>query len=111
MGEVKGKNALIIDDIVATAGSLIEAASALKKAGAKDIYAAIAHPVLSGPAIERIKKSEIKELAVTNTIAIGKEKLIPKIKVLSIANLLGEAIKRIHKERSISSLFDKDFKF
>jgi len=111
MGEVKGKNAIIVDDIVATAGSLVEAASALKKAGAKSVYAAIAHPILSGPAIERIKNSEIEELVVTNTIAVDKKKTISKIKVLSIATLLGEAIIRIHKERSISSLFDKDFKF
>ncbi|MBL7068894.1 MAG: ribose-phosphate pyrophosphokinase [Candidatus Omnitrophica bacterium] len=111
MGEVKQKNVIIVDDIVATAGSLVEAASALKKEGAKDVYAAIAHAVLSGPAIERIQKSEIKELVVTNTIPAEKAKRIPKIKVLSIAGLLGEAIMRIHKERSISALFDKDFKF
>ncbi len=111
MGEVKGKNALIVDDIVATAGSLVEAVNALKKEGAKDVYAAITHPVLSGPAIERIKKSDIKELAVTNTIVVDEKRLIPKIKVLSVASLLGEAIERIHNERSISELFDKDFKF
>lgn len=109
MGEVKGKNALIVDDMIATGGSLVEAAKALKREGAKDIYAAITHPILSGPAIERIKKSEIKELIITDTIK--QKKLIPKIKVLSVAGLLGEAIKRIHKERSISELFDKDFKF
>ncbi len=110
MGEVEGKNAIIVDDIVATAGSLVEAAAALKKQGAKEVYAAITHPILSGPAIERIQKSAIKELVVTNTIAQEK-KTIQKIKVLSIAGLLGEAMKRIHDERSISSLFDKDFKF
>lgn len=111
MGEVKGKNAIIVDDIVATAGSLVEAAAALKRQGAKDVYAAITHPVLSGPAIERIKKSDITELAVTNTIPVNKDKHIPKIKVLSIAGLLSEAITRIHTERSVSALFDKDFKF
>lgn len=111
MGEVREKNALIIDDIIATAGSLVEAADALKKEGAKDVYAAITHAILSGPAIERIQKSAIKELAVTNTTAAGKEKAIKKITVLSIAGLLGEAIKRIHNEESVSSLFDKDFKF
>jgi len=110
MGDVKGKNAIIVDDIVATAGSLVEAGNALKKAGAKDIYAAIVHPVLSGPAIDRIEKSNIKELVVTNTIPAGKDKLMQKIKVLSVAGLLGEAIMRIHKEKSISALFDKDFK-
>ena len=73
LGEVKGKNVVIVDDMVATAGSLIEAAASLKKAGAKDIYAAITHPILSGPAIERIKKSDLKELMVTNTIPLTKE--------------------------------------
>lgn len=107
MGEVKGKNALIVDDIVATASSLIEAIEALKKNGAKDIYAAITHPVLSGPAIERIKNSKIKKLMVTNTIPVPKNKLISQIKILSIAPLLAEAIKRIHSEESISVLFDK----
>lgn len=107
LGEVKGKNVVIVDDLVATAGSLVEATDALKKAGAKDIYAAITHAVLSPPAIERITKSPLKELAVTDTIPA--EKLKPrlnKIKVLSIATLLGEAIKRIHNEESVSSLFE-----
>lgn len=103
--EVKGRHAVIIDDIVATAGSITEAAGALKKAGAKDIYAAITHPVLSGPAIKRIHNSEIKRMFVTNTIPLAKEKRHEKIKVLSIAPLLGEAIKRIHNEESVSSLF------
>ncbi len=107
MGEVKGKNALIVDDIVATASSLIEATDALKKEGAKDVYAAITHPILSGPAIERIDGSKVKKLMVTNTIPVPKNKMIPKIKVLSIAPLLAEAIKRIHNEKSISVLFDK----
>lgn len=110
MGEVNGKNALIVDDIIATAGSIVEATCALKKEGAKDVYAAITHPVLSGPAVDRIKKSDIKELVVTNTIMVEKEKKISKIKVLSIAGLLGEAINRIHSEESISALFDEDFK-
>jgi ribose-phosphate pyrophosphokinase len=111
MGEVEGKNAVIVDDIVATAGSLAEAVSALKREGARDVYAAIAHPILSGPAIDRLQASQIKELVVTNTIVLDKAKAIPQIKTLSVAGLLGEAIVRIHKERSISSLFDKEFKF
>ena len=106
MGEVKGKNVVLVDDIVATAGSLVEAAAALKNAGAKDIYATISHPVLSGPAIERVTASHIKELVVTNTIPIAKEKMIDKIKVLSIAPLLASAIKNIHGEESVSSLFE-----
>ena len=107
MGDVKGKNALIVDDIIATAGSMVEAVGALKKNGAKDIYAAVTHPILSGPAIERLKKSQLKKLMVTNTIPLPKAKEMPKIEILSIASLLAEAINRIHKEESISTLFNK----
>ncbi len=107
MGEVKGKNVCIVDDLIATAGTLVEAVAALKSAGAKAVYAAATHPVLSGPAIERIKKSELEELIVTDTIPIDKKKMIPKIRILSVAPLLGKAIERIHNEESISVLFDK----
>ncbi|MBL7071061.1 MAG: ribose-phosphate pyrophosphokinase [Candidatus Omnitrophica bacterium] len=107
MGEVKGKNCLLVDDIIATASSLVEAAQALKNNGAKDIFAAITHPILSGPAIDRIKKSAIQKLVVTNTIPVRRDKIIPKIEVLSVASLLSEAIDRIHNEKSISVLFDK----
>jgi len=106
LGEVSGKNVIIVDDIVATAGSLVEAASAVKNAGAKDVYSTITHPTLCGPAIERIAASTIKELVVTNTIPIEESKMIDKIKVLSIAPLLANAIKRIHNEESISILFE-----
>jgi len=107
LGEVKGKNAIIVDDLIATGGSLVEAAEALKRAGAKEIFAGITHGVLSGPAIERIDKCDsLKELVITDTIPLGKEKMHPKIKVLSVAGLLGEAIKRIHKDESVSCLFD-----
>jgi ribose-phosphate pyrophosphokinase len=105
MGDVKGKVAVIVDDMVATAGSLVEAVDAIKKAGALEVYAAITHPVLCGPAIERISKSRLKELVVTDTIPIGKDKMVGKIKVLSVASLLAEAIKRIHCEESLSVLF------
>jgi len=107
MGDVNGKNVLIVDDMVATAGSLVEAIDAIKKEGALNIYAAITHPVLCGPAIERLKKSPLKELVVTDTIPIPKEKMLRNIKVLSVAPLLGEAIKRIHEEESISVLFSQ----
>lgn len=106
MGEVKGKNVILVDDIVATAGSLSEAASALRKSGAREIYAAITHPVLCPPALERIAASEIKELVVSDTIPLSEDKITPKIKQLSVASLLGEAIKRIHNEQSISELFE-----
>ena len=106
MGDVEGRNVIIVDDMVATAGSLVEAAAALKKNGARDIYAAITHPVLCGPAIERIKDSFIKELVVTDTIPLPERKKLDKITQLSVASLLGEAIKRIHGEESISALFE-----
>ncbi len=106
LGDVKGKNVILVDDIIATAGSIVEAAIALKKNGAKDIYAAITHPVLCGPAIERIKTSEIKELVVTDTIPLGRKKKLKKIVQLSVAPLLAEAIRRIHNEESISALFE-----
>ena len=107
LGEVEGKNVVIVDDIVATAGSLVEAASAVKKGGAKDVYATVTHPALCGPAIERLAGSPIKELIVTDTIPVEESKLIDKIKVLTVAPLLASAIKRIHNEESISILFDE----
>ncbi len=107
IGSVQGKNVVLVDDLVSTAGSLVEAAKALKTAGALDIYAAIVHPVLAGPAIERIQNSEIKELIVTNSIPLGSEKKIAKIIPLSVAPLLSEAIRRIHQNESVSSLFSK----
>ena len=108
LGDVEGKNAVLVDDICATAGSLVEAVEALKKEGVKDVYAAISHGILSGKAIERIKKcSALKELVVTNSIPLTKEKQISKINPVSIAPLLAEAIKRIHNEESISCLFDE----
>jgi len=105
LGKIKGKNVVLVDDIAATAGSLTEAAAALKKKGAKQIYAAISHPLLCGPALERLKKSCLKELVVTDTIPIPKERMLPNIKVLSTAPLLADAIYRIHTEQSISILF------
>jgi len=106
MGDVKDKNVVIVDDIVATAGSIVEAAEALKKNGARDIYAAITHPVLCGPAIERLNGSCIKELVVTDTIPLPPEKKLKNIVQLSVAPLLGEAIRRTHNEETISALFE-----
>ncbi len=106
IGEIKGKNALIFDDEVDTAGSIMETVNVIKKFGAKDIYVGCTHGVLSGPAIERIKNSEIKELVMTNTIPLTKEKNIDKISVVSISELFAEAIKRIHKEISVGELFE-----
>lgn len=106
LGEVEGRDALVVDDLIATGGSLVEAVSAIKNAGAKNIYAAITHGVLSGPAVDNVKKSEIKELLIADTIPFDPRKSNPKIKVLSVAPLLAEAIKRIHDEESVSCLFD-----
>ena len=107
LGEVKGKNAIIVDDLIATGSSLIEAVDTLKKAGAKTIMAAISHGVLSGPAIERIDKCiDLEKLLITDSIPLEDYKKHPRIEVLSVADLLGEAIIRIHHEESVSSLFD-----
>jgi len=105
IGDVKNRNVVLVDDLVSTASSLVEAVGALKRAGALDVYAGIVHPVLADPALERIKKSDLKELVVTDTIPIPASRKISKIKVLSVAGLLGEAIKRIHGNQSVSSLF------
>jgi ribose-phosphate pyrophosphokinase len=106
IGEVKGKDAVLVDDIIDTAGTLTQAARALSEAGARSVTACCTHGVLSGPAIERIEKSPISELVITDTIPLRPEaKLSPKIKQLSVARILGEAIKRIHHGDSISSLF------
>ena len=105
LGEVKGKNIIIVDDLVATASSICEAAQALKKAGALKIYAAVTHPILSGPAIDRVKKSPIEEFIISDSIPLDASKKDPVFRVLSVAPLLGEAIRRIHQEESVSSLF------
>jgi len=106
IGEVRDKNVLIVDDMVDTAGTLVGAAAAMKKKGARQIYAACTHPLLSGDAVERIKTSPINEMVVTDTIPIPEEKMIDKIKILSVAPIFSQAIERIHKEESISILFD-----
>ena len=106
IGDVKGKIAIILDDMVDTAGTLCKATDALKEHGAKEIHACATHPVLSGPAIDRIKESVLESLVVTNTIPLSEEaKKINKIEVLSVSDLLGEAIKRIHNDDSVSLLF------
>ena len=104
VGDIKGKNVVIVDDMIDTGGTIIQAADAIKKGGAKDVYVCSTHGVFSGDARERLEKSVLKEVILTNTIP-QKEEKYNKIKVLSIAPLLGEAIKRIHNESSVSSLF------
>ncbi|MFZ5801215.1 MAG: ribose-phosphate diphosphokinase, partial [Candidatus Omnitrophota bacterium] len=106
LGEVKGKNAVIVDDLIATGSSLLEAVEAIKKAGAKEVYAAVSHGVLSGAAVQNINKcSSLKELIITDSIPLDHKKRDAKIKVLSIAPLFAEAIWRIHREESVSCLF------
>lgn len=106
IGDVNGKTAILLDDMVDTAGTLCKGATTLLKNGAKEVHACCSHPVLSGPAVERIEGSEIKSLVVTNSIPLkGAALECKKIKVLSVSYLLAEAIKRIHNEDSVSSLF------
>ena len=107
IGDVKGKNCIIVDDIVDTAGSLVEGAKALKEFGAKSVMAAVTHAVLTDPASERIANSNIKELIVTNTMPLPENCKLENVTQLSVAPLLGEAIMRIFHEVSVSNLFDK----
>jgi ribose-phosphate pyrophosphokinase len=107
IGDVRDRTCLILDDIIDTAGTLVGTVEALLNQGAKKVYACASHAVLSGPAIERIANSRLTELIVTNTIPLRDEALqVPKIKVLSIAGLLGRAIESIHMETSVSTLFN-----
>ncbi len=106
IGDVRDKIAIILDDMIDTAGTLTQAAKALKENGARAIYACATHGVLSGPAIERINKSDIEEVVLTDTIPLGdKGQDTSKVRVLSVAELLAEAIRRIHEDESVSSLF------
>ena len=106
IGDIKGKNALIFDDEVDTAGSIMETVRVVKEFGAKDVYVGCTHGVLSGPAIDRIRESELKELVMTNTIPLPAEKQLDKIIVVSLSELFGEAIKRINEATSIGELFE-----
>ncbi|HDN95309.1 MAG TPA: ribose-phosphate diphosphokinase, partial [Nitrospirae bacterium] len=106
IGDVDGKNAILLDDMIDTAGTITQAASAIKENGAKKVVAACAHAVLSGPALDRINDSALEEVIVTNTIPMDSNlEKCKKLTVLSVASLLGEAIKRINEETSVSSLF------
>nr|WP_218124680.1 MULTISPECIES: ribose-phosphate pyrophosphokinase [unclassified Candidatus Frackibacter] len=106
IGNVKGKNVILLDDMIDTAGTITEAGRVLQEKGAEEVYACCTHPVFSGPAIERLENSTLKEVVVTNTIALSDEKQLDKVKILSIAPLLGEALDRIFKDLSVSVLFD-----
>ncbi len=105
IGDINGKNVILVDDMIDTAGTIANAANALKKFGAKDVYACCTHPVLSGPAIERIENSEIKELIILDTISLPEEKKIDKIKIESVAPIFADAINKIFSNESVSKLF------
>ncbi|KRM26857.1 ribose-phosphate pyrophosphokinase [Ligilactobacillus acidipiscis DSM 15836] len=109
IGSVEGKKCILIDDMIDTAGTITLAAQALMDAGATEVYASATHPVLSGPAIERIEKSPIKELIVTDSINLPKEKQIDKLIQISVGPLIGDAIKRIHENKPVSPLFKNRF--
>ena len=105
VGDIEGKDCVLIDDMIDTAGTICKGAEALKKAGAASVRAGATHGIFSGDAINKLKNSVIEEIIVTNTIYIPKEKFFDKLMVLSVADLIGEAIQRIHEEKSVSSLF------
>jgi len=110
IGDVKGKRCIMIDDMVDTAGTITLGSKALMEAGAKEVYASCTHPVLSGPAIERIKNSPIKKLVVTDSIQLTADKQIDKIEQISVGPLIGQAIKRINENRPVSPLFKNRFR-
>ncbi|MCQ9210410.1 ribose-phosphate diphosphokinase [Granulicatella seriolae] len=110
IGDVRGKKCILIDDMIDTAGTITLAAQALQDAGAIEVYACCTHPVLSGPAIDRINNSVIKELIVTDSIEVPEEKTGGKVTQVSVSQLMAEAIRRIHENRSVSPLFIEKFK-
>ncbi|MCO6019292.1 MULTISPECIES: ribose-phosphate diphosphokinase [Carnobacterium] len=110
IGNVEGKKCILIDDMIDTAGTITLAAGALEEAGATEVYACCTHPVLSGPALERIQSSVIKELIVTDSIYLPEDRKCEKIVEVSVGSLMGDAIKRIHENKSVSPLFEKKFK-
>ncbi len=105
IGDIKDKTVILVDDMIDTAGTITKGANALMDLGAKEVYACCTHAVLSGPAVERIQKSAIKELVTLNTVRISEKKRIDKIKILSVAPIFAEAIKRIYEDMSVSKLF------
>lgn len=106
IGDVDGRDCLLADDLIDTGGTMAEAVTALKARGARDVYCCATHALLSGPAVERLRDSPVKEVVVTNTISIPAEKYFPQLTVLSIGNLIAQAIRYTHSNESVSSLFD-----
>jgi ribose-phosphate pyrophosphokinase len=107
IGEVKGKNAIIFDDEIDTAGTLVEAAHFVREKGVRDIYACATHPVFSPPAVERLRGADLTELVITNTIPVPEEKQLPNMTILSVGPLLGEVIRRIHLGLSVGEMFNE----
>jgi len=107
IGDVQGKDVIIVDDEVDTAGSVSQAASIVRSYGARNVYLSFVHPVLSGPALERLKALDLKEIVTTNTLPIPPEKMLPNITILSVAPLLGEVIRRAHEGRSVGEMFNE----
>jgi len=107
VGEVEGMDCILVDDMIDTAGTVCEASYALKKMGAKDVYVCATHALLSGTARDRLIKAPIKEVAVTNTIAISEHKAFDKLMILSVGELLAKAVRLTHAEQSVSSLFEE----
>jgi ribose-phosphate pyrophosphokinase len=107
IGNVENKDVIIVDDLVDTAGSLKEAVEIVKQYGANDVYVSFTHPVLSGPAVDRLRGLPIKEIVTTDTIPIPPEKMLPNITILTVAGLLGEVILRSHEGRSVGELFNE----
>ena len=111
IGEVRGKRAIIVDDEIDTAGTLVEIVRALEREGVTEMYACATHGVLSDPAIERIRESSLREVVVTDSVPLAPSKRIPKLTTLSVAPLIGEAIKRIHRGESVGALFSSEVSF
>lgn len=110
VGDVKDKRCIIIDDMIDTAGTITLAAAALKEQGAKSVYVCCTHAILSGPALERLENAEIERVILTDSIHINEDRLLDKMEIVSVGHLMGEAIKRIHENRSVSPLFNEKFK-
>jgi ribose-phosphate pyrophosphokinase len=106
IGDVEGRDCLLADDMIDTAGTMAEAVRALKGRGARDVYCCATHALFSGPAIERLADSPVKEVVVTNTVPVAQEKLFPQLTVLSVGNLIAKAIRFTHSNESVSSLFE-----
>jgi ribose-phosphate pyrophosphokinase len=107
IGEVRGRNAIIFDDEIDTAGTVMEATHFLRDQGARDVYVCATHPVFSPPAVERLRAANLKEIVITNTVPVTEEKRLPNMTILSVGPLLGEVIRRIHRGISVGEMFNE----